>query len=454
MIHFHIDFLHFPLARHCPTPCLTTLHGRLDLPDLAAAAPALSRAAAGVDLRQPARAAAAARNWLATVHHGLPEDLYHFHPRAAATTSPSSAASRRRSASTARSRSPGHAACRCASRPRSTASTRPTSSARSSRCSTIRWSSTSARSATAQKNDFIGNARALLFPIDWPEPFGLVMIEALACGTPVIAYALRLGARGDRARRHRLHRRRHQARPSTPRGASARIDRRRLPRRPSSSASRRATMAERYVEVYRRTGCRDARLPDTPAVDREPIIAAMSRCTPTRSRSATSWYVLATSAPRRGAAAGPEARRDVRDVRPLRRHQALGRGEQGLYHNDTRYLSHLELLIDGARPLHLGSAVQRRQQPARRRADEPRPARATARWCVPKGTLHIFRAKLLWQGACYEHIRAHQPRPRAAAAAAGADASTADFVDLFEVRGMQRERRGERAAARGQGATR
>ena len=39
------------------------------------------------------------------------------------------------------------------------------------------------------KNDFIGNARALLFPIDWPEPFGLVMIEALACGTPVVAYA-------------------------------------------------------------------------------------------------------------------------------------------------------------------------------------------------------------------------------------------------------------------------
>ena len=39
------------------------------------------------------------------------------------------------------------------------------------------------------KNDFIGNARALLFPIDWPEPFGLVMIEAFACGTPVISYS-------------------------------------------------------------------------------------------------------------------------------------------------------------------------------------------------------------------------------------------------------------------------
>ena len=58
-----------------------------------------------------------------------------------------------------------------------------------------------------EKNEFLGNARALLFPIDWPEPFGLVVIEALACGTPVIAYRRGSVPETDHQRRDRLYRR-------------------------------------------------------------------------------------------------------------------------------------------------------------------------------------------------------------------------------------------------------
>lgn len=57
----------------------------------------------------------------------------------------------------------------------------------------------------AQKAEFLGNAEALLFPIAWPEPFGMVMIEAASCGTPVIAFG-RGSVPGDRARRFRLYR--------------------------------------------------------------------------------------------------------------------------------------------------------------------------------------------------------------------------------------------------------
>jgi glycogen debranching enzyme len=124
--------------------------------------------------------------------------------------------------------------------------------------------------------------------------------------------------------------------------------------------------------------------------------------------------------------------------------QALSPGDQGLYHEDTRFLSQQTLMIDGARPLYLGSMpkddnsllIIELMNPDLRTADDE-----TVR--VAKGTLHIFRAKLLWQGACYEHIRVtnHGREPVAATLGLSFDA---DFADLFELRGMRRERRGER----------
>ena len=132
-------------------------------------------------------------------------DLHLRPSRRARATWLSSGGSRPRSGSTARSRSrkrlgmPLKIAAKIDEH-----GSRVLRRARSSRCSPIRWSSSSARSARPKKNGFLGGAAALLFPIDWPEPFGLVMIEAMACGTPVVAFRLRLGARGDARRRVRV----------------------------------------------------------------------------------------------------------------------------------------------------------------------------------------------------------------------------------------------------------
>jgi glycogen debranching enzyme len=123
--------------------------------------------------------------------------------------------------------------------------------------------------------------------------------------------------------------------------------------------------------------------------------------------------------------------------------QQLGNGDQGLYHEDTRFLSHQELLIDGARPLYLGSTVKEANSLLTIDLMNPDIETEGGEVVVPKGAMHIFRAKLLWRGACYEHVRItnHGEQRVTAGLALNFDA---DFVDLFEVRGMKRERRGER----------
>ncbi|HWI80866.1 amylo-alpha-1,6-glucosidase [Ramlibacter sp.] len=127
--------------------------------------------------------------------------------------------------------------------------------------------------------------------------------------------------------------------------------------------------------------------------------------------------------------------------------QVLAPGKEGLYHDDTRHLSHEELTIDGVRPLYLGSSVEEANSLLAIDLMNPDLPATGGRAALPKGTLHLFRGKLLWQGACYEHIRIthHGSEPTEVRLEFGFDA---DFVDLFEVRGMQRERRGELLPAR------
>jgi glycosyltransferase involved in cell wall biosynthesis len=185
VIHFHTDALHLPLVNRCHTPCVSTLHGRLDLPDVQ---PLFQRfydhplVSISESQRNPLKWA----NWHATVHHGLPLPLYAFHPKAqdyfafVGRISPEKRVDRAIEIAVA-----------CGTRLRIAAKIDPADEQY--------WRSIAhlfdhplvefvGEIGDAAKGEFIGNARALLMPIDWPEPFGLVMIEALACGTPVIAW--------------------------------------------------------------------------------------------------------------------------------------------------------------------------------------------------------------------------------------------------------------------------
>ncbi|TWO71616.1 amylo-alpha-1,6-glucosidase [Caenimonas sedimenti] len=122
---------------------------------------------------------------------------------------------------------------------------------------------------------------------------------------------------------------------------------------------------------------------------------------------------------------------------------ALAPGQEGLYHNDTRYLSHQELTINGARPLYLGSSVEEANSLLVIDLMNP-DLTVDNKVVLPKGTLHLYRAKLLWKGACYEHLRLSHHGEESATVRLEMTFD-GDFIDLFEVRGMQRKQRGERS---------
>jgi glycosyltransferase involved in cell wall biosynthesis len=187
VLHFHIDpLLHFPLFRGLKEKTVTTLHGRLDLPDLQPLFREFSDMPV-VSISDSQRAPARGMNWLATVYHGLSPDVCPCNPSPKGQyfaflgrVSPEKGLDR---AIEIARRAGVHlriaAKIDSVDEPYFRSRIVPLLGGRIEFVGEV---------DEREKPAFLGNALGLFFPIDWPEPFGLAMIEAMSCGTPILAW--------------------------------------------------------------------------------------------------------------------------------------------------------------------------------------------------------------------------------------------------------------------------
>jgi glycosyltransferase involved in cell wall biosynthesis len=186
LIHFHISQLHFPIARRLDVAHVTTIHGRLDFPELVPLYREFSDIPL-VSISEAQKAPLPHANWVDTIHHGLPPHGFRFHGGRGSylaflgRISPEKRVDR------------AIAIAKACGRPLRIAAKVDPADADYFKHDVRPLLDDPlvefiGEIGEREKNAFLGNASALLFPIDWPEPFGLVVIESLASGTPVVAF--------------------------------------------------------------------------------------------------------------------------------------------------------------------------------------------------------------------------------------------------------------------------
>jgi glycogen debranching enzyme/glycosyltransferase involved in cell wall biosynthesis len=418
VLNFHTDILHFPMIQAFAPRTVTTLHGRLDIPDYSSFyrhfphAPLMS-----ISLDQQ-RSLPADTNWLGNIYHGIPRDLL---PLVRKPTGDYLAFLGRISPEKRPDRAIEIAV-------RSGLPLRI--AAKVDRVDEAYWQEKILPMIQAspnvefigevneqQKADFLGNARALLFPIDWPEPFGLTMIEAMACGTPVIAFrcgsvpeVIEEGVSGfivDDVE---------QAVAAV--GRLSQLDRSRV-RAAFESRFTVERMASDYLALYQQL------------IDANP-----------HGRQPAPYSVPATASLQEQRAC------------TLKHHDTFGvfdpNGDilahpnvpQGLFHSDTRHLSRLSLALNGVRPMLLSSTIRDDNTMLTCDLTNPDLYDDQGQMTVPNDLIHLRRSRFLWQSSCLERltVRNFDERPQRLSLTIG---FAADFKDLFEVRGAHRQQCGE-----------
>jgi glycogen debranching enzyme/glycosyltransferase involved in cell wall biosynthesis len=435
VLHFHVDLLQFPIIHGFSDKTLTTLHGRQDLPDLLPFYKAFQDvplASISYDQRRPLPAHV---NWAGNVYHGLPRDLLQFAPAPSGNylvflgrISPEKRPDR---------------AIEIAVR----AGLPLIMAAKVDKVDQAYWDDIIEplvqRHACVnyigeineqQKADLLGNALGLLFPIDWPEPFGLVMIEAMACGTPIIAF--RSGAVGEIID-HGIT----GFIVDDVTGAVEAVSRTKTLDRNKvrQEFEKRFTverMARDYLDIYRSLASNPRAATSTNGGQKMRPAPASVEDAPAEQYSVPANASL------------PE-----RQLRTLKHDDIFavfdGNGDAveetgnptGIYYRDTRYLSALSLTLDGARPILLSSTIRDDNATLTCDLSNPDLYRRTGELALGHDLIHIRRTRFLFNTACFERIsiRNFDDKPCIMRLAIR---FSADFADLFEVRGSTRAARG------------